>query len=225
MVYYAYETAFDWRISEIGGKQMRFHILKSSTTKFLLISDSQTQYLNYRNLNILSIPGGKVCHARNFLPKKGAYDIIITFNGGNDLFEKTTRAGIPAFSSVTAVQVANELIELAEEALLLTKKVYVLAIPFRFDGAAAKKRVSAVNELLRKREQGYRYRGVSKRINASHHLGSDDIHLSEQGLVGLRSILKNNILYENYSTDIHNAGHIQRHECSGNKCKCGLYSA
>ena len=145
--------------------------------------------------------------------------------GGNDLFEKTTRAGIPVFSSVTPVQVANELIELAEEALLLTKKVYVLAIPFRFDGSAAKKRVSAVNELLREREQGYRYREVSKLIYASHHLGSDDIHLSEQGLVGLRSILKNNILYENYSTDIHNAGHIQCHECSGNKCKCGLYSA
>ena len=203
---------------------MRFHILKSSTTKFLLISDSQTQYLTYPNLNILSIPGGKVCHDRNFLPKKGAYDIIIIFIGGNDLFETTTRAGIPVFSSVTPVQVANELIELAEEALLLTRKVYVLAIPFRFDGAAAKKRVSAVNELLRERE-GYQYRGVSKRIYASHHLGSDDIHLSEQGLVGLRSILKNNILYENHSTDIHNAGDIQRHECSGNKCKCGLYSA
>ena len=129
---------------------MRFHILKSSTTKFLLISDSQTQYLNYPNLNILSIPCGKVCHARNFLPNKGAYDIIIIFIGGNDLFEKTTRAGIPVFSSVTPVQVANELIEFAEEALL-TKKVYVLAIPFRFDGAAAKKRVSAVNELLRER--------------------------------------------------------------------------
>ena len=104
------------------------------------------------------------------------------------------------------------------------KKLYsILAIPFRFDGAAAKKRVSAVNELLREREQGYRYRGASKRIYASHHLGSDDIHLREQGLVGLRSILKNNILYENYSTDIHNAGHTQRHECSGNKCKCALY--
>ena len=129
------------------------------------------------------------------------------------------------FSSVTPVQVANELIELAEEALLLTEKVYVLAIRFCFDGVAAKKRVSAVNELLREREHGYRYRGVSKRMYPSHHLGSDDIYLSEQGLVGLRSILKNNILYENCSTDIHNAGHIQRHECSGNKCKCGLYSA
>ena len=62
-------------------KHSRYHIYRTSSTKTLLIVDSQAKNLEAGNLNILSLPGACVRHVYNFIPPKGLFDIIILFVG------------------------------------------------------------------------------------------------------------------------------------------------
>ena len=56
---------------------MRYHLFKVSKTRNLLISDSQGKGLDIANFNVLSLPGAKIEHVYNFIPKKNLYDIIV----------------------------------------------------------------------------------------------------------------------------------------------------
>ena len=67
-------------------RQSRYHVYRTSSTKTLLIADSQARNLEAGNLNILSLPGACVRHVYNFIPPKDIFDIIILFVGGNDLY-------------------------------------------------------------------------------------------------------------------------------------------
>ena len=118
---------------------MRYHTFKSSTTKNLLISDSQAKNLFFSNFNILSIPGGRIKDVWLFLPSPGEYEIIVLFIGGNDLFEFQRLSGTSSKSA------ADQLSELAEHLKELSSKVFIIGIP---PGMNQPERSLAVNSLL-----------------------------------------------------------------------------
>ena len=51
---------------------------------------------------------------------------------------------------------------------------------------------------------------MCEKIYSTYHLGSDEIHLSPEGLKGIKSIIKNKILYKKYSDVCHSARLAQR---------------
>ena len=97
---------------------MRYHLFKVSSTRNLIIADSQAKGLETANFNILSLPGAKVRHVYNFIPKKDHYDIIVLFIGGNDLFCGKLE------SKLTAEGLVKEISDLANLLLTKSKKVF-----------------------------------------------------------------------------------------------------
>ena len=118
---------------------MRYHTFKSSTTKNLLISDSQAKNLFFPNFKILSIPGGRIKDVWLFLPSPGEYEIIVLFIGGNDLFE------FQRLSETSSKSAADQLSELADHLKELSSKVFIIGIPPRMNQP---ERSLAVNSLL-----------------------------------------------------------------------------
>ena len=82
----------------------------------------------------------------------------------------------------------------------------------------------AVNSQLAEKSlttTSWQFRGISSSIyNCDIHTKSDDVHLIEKGLSGIKSILKKKILRNRFNAVLDNVGHTSLFVCSG-KCKCG----
>ena len=120
---------------------MRYHLFKSSKTKFIFITDPQGRHFVSGNLNIISLPGATIKDVYNFVPPINQYCKIILFIGGNDLYNGCKP------SDKTPIDIANQLIELANFLTERNKKVYLIGIP---EGNENKLRSAAVNEILEK---------------------------------------------------------------------------
>ena len=106
---------------------MRYHVFKSSATKNIILGDSKIKHLICPNFNILSLPGAQIRQLSEFFPPAHAYDRIVIFIGGNDLFKGDSP------STQEPHEVAEELNNLANELFpLANKKVYVIGKPGRF---------------------------------------------------------------------------------------------
>ena len=101
----------------------RYHLIKTSSSKYILIADSQARYLQAGNLKILSLPGASANHFYDYLPPKDLFDAIILFIGGNNLYYYTT----PIDTLLRLV--ADQVIDLANFLCERAKTVFVLAIP------------------------------------------------------------------------------------------------
>lgn len=193
---------------------MRYHIFKRSPTRNLIIADSQARHLNAPNFNILSLPGGHIKHAYSFLPPAGAYDIIVLFIGGNDLFSGHSPSGrAPEL-------VAEDLSVLATRLSLLATKVFVLGIPLRYNQFEYSCKVNRILEL--KSKESWSYRGISSTIYHNRHLKSDKVHLTDQALNSLRRVLQKKVLYQSFSVAIRQSGYLAVSDCSG-VCTCGCF--
>ena len=113
-------------------KQSRCHVCRTSSTKTLLIADSQARKLEAGNLNKPSLPGACVRHVYNFiqkpsseLPSPEKNYIIILFIEGNALYFFKTPTTTPAS------QVAHEVLDIAILLCDRVKVVYVLGIQKR----------------------------------------------------------------------------------------------
>ena len=193
---------------------MRFHIFKSSPAKNLIIPSSQTRHLYFPNFNILSLPGGKTRDIIPFIPTAEEYSIIVLLIGGNDLFE----GNVPSTSSPK--EVAEEIKLAADKLTLVANKVFVIGIPHRHNQP---ERTKAVNKILSSFKAKWSFRGISHNIYAEYHLEKDEVHLSDFGLSGLKSILKNKVLYKFYSAEVDEAGHQSVIKCS-KICRCGRFN-
>lgn len=192
---------------------MRFHTFKASSSKYLLIADSQGRNLTFPNFNILSIPGAKIRDARTFLPPRDRYDIIVLFVGGNDLFQ----GKFP--SAISTEDVAKELICLANEAASLARQVFVIGIPPRHGQVQRTKSVNSY--LANSKDSKWLFRGISRSIySTAKHTGGDDVHLEPKALSGIRSILKLRILRKLFSLKIDKDGHLREYSCPCNQCYC-----
>ena len=189
----------------------RYHLLKTSSSKNLLVADSQARHLDFPNFNILSLPGVRIGAVQNFLPEKDKFNIIALLIGGNDAFNGKDPSSIPAGD------IAEELSKLAEELCEQAKKIFVIGIPHRSENRA---RSAKINEFLRKIKGTWKFRGVSEKIHSSYHLKTDELHLSEEGLKGIKSILKNKILYDKHSNICNTEGHLVYYECRFKNCQC-----
>ena len=192
----------------------RFHTLWTSSSKNLLLADSQARNIEFPNFNILSIAGARIAHAQQFLPIKDKFNIIVVFIGGNDLYDGT----LP--SSLSEQQVVDELDFLGEKLFKLAKKVFILGIPHR---GSYRERSSKTNKLLdnkNKTSRNWKYRGVSEEIFSEIHLGHDDVHLSKSGISVVKTILKKRVLYKNYLNKCNEEGHLDYIECPFKNCNC-----
>ena len=77
-------------------RQSRYHVYRTSSTKTLLIADSQARNLEAGNLNILSLPGACVRHVYNFIPPR-IFLISSFFSLGETIyiFSKTQLRHLP----------------------------------------------------------------------------------------------------------------------------------
>ena len=189
---------------------MRYHLFKTSRTKYLLIGDSQAKKLNISNFNILSLPGAQVKHVCKFLPKKDIHDTIVLSIGGNDLFSGKAQ------SYISASELVPEISDLANLLLTRAKSVFVLGIPHRH---YQPERTKEVNALLASRRESWKFRGISRQVYGDKHLRRDKLHLISDVLNGLIYILKGKILYKFYRPELEIQRHRQVIECS-EVCKC-----
>ena len=189
----------------------RYHQFRTSSSRNLLIADSQVRNLIFPNFNILSLPGARIGSVIDFLPEKGKYDLIVLFIGGNDAYERN----VP--SSVSEQDIANEISKLADELSLRAPKIFILGIPHRGE---YRKRASDVNGFLRTKKGNWKYRGLCDKIYCIYHLKEDEVHLNKEGLRGIQSILKNKILYTKYSDSCNREGHLATFECRFRNCNC-----
>ena len=191
---------------------MRFHIFKKSSSQHLLIGDSQLKNLTFPNFNILSLPGAGIADVLNFLPRKNEYDIIALFIGANDLFTKDKKD-----STRTPEDVAEELSQLGLRLTERCNKVFIIALPPRLGRPA---RTERVNDILRKKKQLWRYRGISKGITTKTVLSSDEVHLTTASLAILQTILKKKIIYKKFCVKTDSEGYLNIYHCGNNTCRC-----
>ena len=186
---------------------MRYHLLKTSPTRNLIITDSQGRNLTFPNFNILVLPGARVGDVRTFLPAKGRFDLIVFFIGGNDLPTDNTQT------------VARNISDLAVAASEVALRVFVIAVPPRLDTPDQAK---AINRLLEdNNDRRWLYRGISRSIySVEKHTTRDDIHLEPRAISGIRSILKNRVLRKAFCTQIDKQGHPRTYECPRGHCTC-----
>ncbi len=146
---------------------MRFHTLKVSPTKNLLIADSQIKDWHLPNYNILAFPGARICNALDFLLNKQDYEIIVVFLGANDLFRKAREPSL-----ATPDCVARELDQLGQRLAQLANKVFILGLPHRLDYP---KRTQVVNNLLNnlQKNKGWAYRRLSEKIYSNRKREGD----------------------------------------------------
>ena len=91
--------------------------IQTVSPKCLMIADSQAKKLFFPNFNVLSLPGGIIQHAYNFVPPTYRYEIIALSFGGNDLFDNDKT------STASTQEIANQLLELANHLLTRAKEV------------------------------------------------------------------------------------------------------
>ena len=189
---------------------MRYHLLKTSRTRNLLIGDSQAQKLNIANFNILSLPGAQVKHVYKFLPVRDIYDTVVLFIGCNDLFSGKAQ------SNISSSELVQEISNQANLSLTRAKRVFVLRIPHHH---YQPERTTEVNALLASRRESWKFRGISRQVYSDKHLRRDKVHLSSDALNGIIYILKGKILYNYYLPELEIEGNPQIIECC-EVCMC-----
>ena len=184
---------------------MRFHIFNDSPNKSLLIADTQAKRLDFSN--IFCLPGSQLRDLYRFVPAKDQYNKIVIFAVGNDLYN----GYLPSTESVD--DITERIVKLSNELLNVSKRVFVLGIPARFPPESERELVQdhelirhfAVNRKLEKKstETRWVFRGLSDQIYCENHVSErDHVHLNEPALSRLRRILKQRVLYEDYSENI-----------------------
>ena len=201
-------------------RQSRYHVYRTSSTKTLLIADSQARNLEAGNLNILSLPGACVRHVYNFIPPKDNFDIIVLFVGGNDLYFFKNPTTTPA------LQVAHEITDLANLFCDRAKVVYVLGIPERNENKVRSKQVNDFLQSVGERKTKdqplvtWRYRTVARYITGACYFHPHDAtHLNENGLNNLRNLNKEKILYKTYKKELNKRGYDKFFECKRDECQ------
>ena len=186
---------------------MPYHLFKTSPTRNLIITDSQGKNLTFPNFNILVLTGARVGDVRPFLPAKGRFDLIVFFNGGNDLPTDNTRT------------VARNISDLDVAASEVALRVFVIAVPPRLD---IPDQAKALNRLLEdNNDRRWLYRGISRSIySVEKHTTLDYIHLEPRAISGIRSILKNRVLRKAFCPKIDKQGHPRTYECPRGHCAC-----
>ena len=102
---------------------MRYHTWKSSSTRILLIADSQETLFQSGNLNILSLLGAGIRKAYDFLPHLDLCDKIILFIGGNDPFDGCEPSDAnPKDVAIDLIDIANTLVHRAKDFVLRIQK-------------------------------------------------------------------------------------------------------
>ena len=207
---------------------MRYHIFKESPNSCLLVSDSQAKHLDFSNINVLSLPGAKIKDIYGFVPSKGRYNKIVLFAGGNDLYNGYRP------SSISVSEVADRIGLLAEHLLSVCDRVFVLGVPARYPPNSERElfqdhelnRHFALNRKLEKLadKSSWRFRGLSDKIYCESHVSErDHVHLNGAALSGLRTILKQRVLYEDYSVKLRWA-EVKEYECTRESgCLCGSF--
>ena len=104
---------------------MRYHVFKVSKSSILIIADGQAGELDIAKFKVSSLPGARVRHVYYFVLKKGDYDIVVLFMGGNDLFCGNI------LSTNSADSLFQEISDLANFLLPNAKRVFVFGIPQR----------------------------------------------------------------------------------------------
>ena len=146
-------------------QRKRYHIYKPEETKFLLIAESQARELVAGNLSILSLPGGSISDAYNFIHNEQQYEIIILFIGGNELISGC----VPSYKPPS--QVAQELHSLANFLAPRTKEFFLLGISERDENQEHTKKAKDILEALAKRAPGvepkvpWKFRSVANYIS------------------------------------------------------------
>ena len=149
-------------------------------------------------------------HVNTFILRKGKYELIALFIGGNDFYDRC----FPSQYSVE--EVADRIAQLGERLFGVTDNLFVLAAPPRFPTEKVIKdlhlteeqlqRQTRVNKILTERSQKAKlgYRGIYQYIYCKGDVSSNDnIHLTPKALSGVKSILKNRVLYKKlYSTEL-----------------------
>ena len=201
---------------------MRYHLFRSSPKKSLFIADSQTRDLEFPNINILTLPGAKVNDVQRFIPPKGKYELIAIFLGGNDLYNYCL------LSESSVEQVAERICALADQLFLVTESVFVSAVPpprlptrrqIRAYGLTEEQlqRHTQVNKILGERslKSKWGYRGIYQHVYCeSHVLEWDHYHLNSIALSGMKTVLKNRVLYrKRHSKKLAKKQHLAFYEC------------
>ena len=173
------------------------HIFKISKTKHFLIADSQAKRLVFPNFNILSIPGG-----------------------GNDTFNGTQP------SARDSEDIGKNLAKLAKQLSHLCERLYVLGIPPRVDKLTndITDRHLEVDKVIQREAIGdtWVYRRIKRKIYCEAKIANDDVHLTQESLRGLRTILKNNVLRSKRSLETSQDKHPEVFH-SSQWCNCGTY--
>ena len=141
---------------------MRFHIFKDIFTSIY----SQAKRLDFSNINILYWPGAQIRDLYRFVPAKDQYNKIVTFAGGNDLYN----GYLPTTESVD--DVAERIVKLTNKLLNVSERVCVIGIPARYPAESERELVQdhelirhfAVNLKLEKKsaEARWVFRGLSR---------------------------------------------------------------
>ena len=177
-------------------RQSRYHVYRISSTKALLIADSQARNLEAGNMNILSLPGACVRHVYNCIPK-GHFSISSFFLSGATPCIFSNKP-----TTTPASQVAHEIIDLANLLRHRAKVVHVLGIPERHENKVRSKQVNdflqSVGERKTKNQSRvtWRYQTVAQHITGARYFNPNDAtHLNEEGLNNLRTLNKEKNLY------------------------------
>ena len=149
-----------------------------------------------------------------FVPPINQYCKIILFIGGNDLFNGCKP------SDKTPIDIANQMIELANFLTERTKEVYLIGIP---EGNENKHQSAAVNEILEKVSHrncshkpsvNWKNRGISQHVSGAKYFNpKDHLHFNESGRSNLHHLIKQEILYKDYNVTLNNSGQSKIYEC------------
>ena len=142
---------------------MRYHLFKVSKTRNLLFSDSQGKKLDIASSTNLSLPRAKVKHVYSFIPKKGFYNIIVLFIGGNNLFATTSN------------NLIRQMSDLANLLLTKAKKVFVLG---RHLHHSQPHQAKEDNSLISSCQESWKFSGISRQVISKKHLKEDNVHLN-----------------------------------------------
>ena len=133
-----------------------------------------------------------------FVPPQGKYEIIVLYDGGNDLYNGY-------HPSVATPQEVFERIEsLGNTLITVAKKLYVIGIS---PGIPPKTEIEsfedhelirhlAVNQRLANasKEARWNFRGLAEHVYSETHISDRDcVHLSEKGISQIRAILKTKV--------------------------------
>ena len=172
---------------------MRYNLFKVSKTRHLLISESQRKGLDIANFNIFSLPGAE----------KNTFTILFP--------RKRFIISLSCLLAVTTYLLHRQKI-LSDRYLILqisqikAKKVFVVSILLRHSQPHQAKEVKS---FLSSRQEGWKFREISRQVFSNKHLKEDNVPLNSNALRGVTYILKGKILYNKHCPEIEKEGHLK----------------